>query len=184
MRLLAGSNQETLKPMDTFVKSHVVYHVHSATGHPQRKGISPGLSDVKNKGLALKYVKGASSVIQLPCVQPVVNVPHVAKSLPVGSRLQVFLANLAENGCRSENNSNSERRVHFTLPEPAKSFKVSDCHKPLCQSSQEQLPVRGITSAYGQKRHRTGSQSNLSRVLQPSVFGSQTQQQMEAKGSG
>ena len=84
--------------MKTNVNLNVVNHVHSATGHPQRKGISPGLSAVNLKGCTLKHVKGASSVIQLPCVQSVTNVPLVVKNLPVGARLQSFWQTWLERG--------------------------------------------------------------------------------------
>ena len=40
--------------------------------------------------------------------------------------------------------------------------------------------VGGITSAYGQKCHRTSSQAGLTRFLQPTIFGPETQQQVEA----
>ena len=43
-----------------------------------------------SKVCTLKLVKGASSVIHLPCVQPVTNVPLAVQNLPVGSRLQNF----------------------------------------------------------------------------------------------
>ena len=100
-RLLAGStHKETLTFQDTVVKLNVVNYALSATGHPQRKGISPGLADVKNRDHTLKFVKGASSVTQLSCVQPVVNVPLVAKTLPVGSRLQNFWQTWLELGAR------------------------------------------------------------------------------------
>ena len=48
------------------------------------------------------------------------------------------------------------------------------------ETSQEQLPVRGITSAYGEKCYRTSAQSDLPRVFQPAILSTQTQQQMEA----
>ena len=91
-----------------------------------------------------------------------------------------LLANLAGSRGRSENSSNPERRLHPSLSDPAKSYKVSHCRKPLCQSPQEQLPVGGITSAYGQKCSRTGPQSNISGVFQSTLSSSITQQQMEA----
>ena len=47
------------------------------------------------------------------------------------------------------------------------------------QSSQEPLPVRGITSAYRQKRGRVGSKSKISGFFQPTFLGAQTQQQVE-----
>ena len=89
VRLLAGSS-----PRKTLFQRHVnfpvVSHVRSATGAPQRKGLSPGLTDVNLKSCQLKYVKGVSSVTHLCCVKPVTNVKHAAQNLPVGARLQNF----------------------------------------------------------------------------------------------
>ena len=65
-------------------------------------------------------------------------------------------------GCRSESCSNPERGLHPPLSDPAKTHKVSHSCKLLCQSSQEQLPARGIASAYRQKCSRTSSQQNFS----------------------
>ena len=91
-----------------------------------------------------------------------------------------ILGNLAKSGSRSENYSNTEGRLCPSLPDPAKSYKVSNSHKLLCQSPQEQLPAGGIASAYRQKCSRTGPQSNIFGFLQPTVPSSKTQQQMEA----
>ena len=90
-----------------------------------------------------------------------------------------ILADLAGPGCRSESGSNPARGLHPPLPDPTKTHKNSYSRKLLCQSSQEQLPVRGIASAYRQKCGRTGFQSDLVGVLQPTLFSPQTQQQME-----
>ena len=106
--------------------------------------------------------------------------PSCCKDSACRVQTSKFLANLAGNGGRSENNSNSEGGLYPTLPEPTKSYKVSHCHKLLCQSSQEQLPVRSIASAYGQKCYRIGPKPNFSRFLQPTIFSTQAQQQMEA----
>ena len=98
---LAGNTPKdtlTVQSLKTHVNLNVVNHVHSATGHSQRKGISPGLSVVMSKDCTLKLVKGASSVIQLPCVQPVTNVPLVVQNLPVGARLQNFWQTWLERG--------------------------------------------------------------------------------------
>ena len=81
-------------------------------------------------------------------------------------------------GCRSESCSNPERGLHPPLSVPAKTHKVSHSRKLLCQSSQEQLPVRGIASPYRQKCSRTSSQQNFSELFQPTVLSSQTEQQM------
>ena len=147
-RLLAGSTLKetlTVQSLKTHVKLNVVNHVHSTTGHPQRKGISPGLSVVMSKDCPLKHVKGASSVIQLPCVQPVTNVPLV-KNLPVGARLQNFWQTWLGRGAGPKI-VQILRGLHPPLSDPAKPHKVSHCHKPLCHSPQEQLPAGGIASA-------------------------------------
>ena len=65
--------------------------VHTAPGHFQKKGVSPGSpvchmqSDCK-----LKYVKGVSCVTHLCCANLVTNVKPAAPNLPVGARLQNF----------------------------------------------------------------------------------------------
>ena len=91
-----------------------------------------------------------------------------------------LLANLARFGGRSEGCSNPQRGLHSLLSDPAKTGKISHGRKLLCQSPQEQLPVGGITSAYRQKCRRTGKASNFSRVFQPTISSSKTQQQVEA----
>ena len=90
-----------------------------------------------------------------------------------------LLANLAGSGGWSESCSNSKRGLHPPLPDPAKSCKVSHSRKLLCQSPLEQLPIRGITSAYRQKCSGTSTKSAVSRVFQPTFFGPKTKQQME-----
>ena len=90
-----------------------------------------------------------------------------------------LLANLVGSGCRSESNSNSKTRLHPSLSDPAKAHKISHSRKLLWQSPQEQLPVGGITSAYGQKCSRACPQPNIFGVFQLTISGPQTQQQME-----
>ena len=90
-----------------------------------------------------------------------------------------LLENLVKARCRAESSTHPQRRLHPPLSDPTKTHKVSHSHKLLCQSPQEQLPARGITSAYGQKCSGTSSQSNISRVFQPTIFGPKTQQQVE-----
>ena len=70
-------------------------------------------------------------------------------------------------------------RVHITLSVPTKSDKNSHNNKLLCKSPQEQLPVGGIASAFRQKCCRIGSKSTVPGVLQPAIFGTQTQQPVE-----
>ena len=82
-------------------------------------------------------------------------------------------------GGQSEGGSNSERGLPPPLPDPAKTHKVSHSHKPLCQSSQEQLPVGGITSAYRQKCSGASTKPNISGVFQPTIFSPKAQEQVE-----
>ena len=91
-----------------------------------------------------------------------------------------LLDSLVKNGCQAQGTSNPKTGLHPPLPEPTQALKVSHSHKPLCQSSQEQLPVRSIATAYKQKCCRTGPQPNISRVFQPTILSSQTKQQVEA----
>ena len=72
------------------VNLHVVTSVPSAHGPPQKKGVSPGVSDCQLKRDLLNSVKGVSCVTQLSCVNPVTNVKNAAQNLPVGARLQNF----------------------------------------------------------------------------------------------
>ena len=83
-------SEKTINCLSLNVKYPVVTHVHSAPGHSQKKELSHGAAVCYQSKRKLKYVKGASSVIQLSCVQPVRNVKNVASNLPVGARLQNF----------------------------------------------------------------------------------------------
>ena len=118
-------------------------------------------------------MKSVSCVTPLSCVNPVINAPNVVTNLPVGARL-------VRSGCWAESGSNPERGLHPPLSDPAELVKNPHSHKLLWQSSQKSQTVRGITSAYGQKCHRTSPQTGLTRVFQPTIFSPKTQQQVEA----
>ena len=81
-------------------------------------------------------------------------------------------------GCRSEGCSNPERGLHPPLPDPAKIIKSSHSRKLLWQSSQKPETVRGITSAYRQKGHRTSTKADFTRVFQLTISSPQVQKQM------
>ena len=85
-----------------------------------------------------------------------------------------LLEKVVSSGCRSESSSNPERGLHPPLLDPAELVKNSHSHKLLWQSSQKSQTVRGITSAYGQKCHRTSPQTDLTRVFQPTIFSPKT----------
>ena len=90
------------------------------------------------------------------------------------------LEKVARPECRTESGSNFERGLHPPLSDPAELVQKTHSRKLLWQSSQKSQTVGGITSAYGQKCHRTSSQTDLTRFLQPTISGPQTQQQVEA----
>ena len=95
---LTGNNQQTTsvslvtRTIDShlIVSPHVANSVHTAPGHSQKKGVSPGSAGCYGKEDKLKYVKSVSCVTPLSCVEPITNVKNVASNLPVGARLQNF----------------------------------------------------------------------------------------------
>ena len=105
--------------------------------------------------------------------------PKCCSKLACRSQTSKFLENLAGSGCWSQGDSDLKTGLHAPLPDPATSQQVPHCRKLLCQSSQEQLPVGGITSAYRQKRGRVRTQPKFSGVFQQIVSGPQAKQQME-----
>ena len=90
-----------------------------------------------------------------------------------------FLANLAKPERRSESSSNPQTGLHPPLSDPAQTNQISHCRKLLCKSQQEQLPARGIASAYRQERSRAGTKSKVPGFLQPTILSPKTKQQME-----
>ena len=159
------------------VKLDVVNSAHTAPGHSQKNEISPGAAVGYPEQSTLKSVKGVSCVIPLSHVNPVINAPNVVTNLPVGARLQNFWEKWLDLGA-------GPRVVQilkegYTLPFWIRP-NLSRFHKLLWQSSQKSQTVGGITSAYGQKCRRTSSQAGLTRFLQPTIFGPETQQQVEA----
>ena len=105
--------------------------------------------------------------------------PNCCHKSTCRGKTSALLGNLAGSGCRSESSSNPERGLHPPLSDPAQAHKVSYCHKLLCQSPQEQLPVGGITSAYRQECSRASKKQNLSELFQPTIFSPQAKQKME-----
>ena len=72
-----------------------------------------------------------------------------------------------------------EGGLHSPLPVQTPLDEVTDCNKQLPQSNQTVLPFRGTVSADKQECSRTGGKSKLTGVLQPAIFGTQTQQPVE-----
>ena len=150
-RLLAGSSPQTLNNVSPLnVKPLVVSNVHTAPGHSKKKEISPGSAGCHYTNYTLKSVKSVLCHSIVLCSTCNKCQKCCLKSACRGQTSKL-LAKLAGSGCRSENSSNPEGGLHPSFSDPAKSHKVSHSHKLLCQSPQEQLPDRGITSTCRQK---------------------------------
>ena len=69
---------------------------------------------------------------------------------------------------------------HPPLPTQTQLNQITNCHKQLiCKPSQKPPSVGGPVSAGEQKRSRTGSKPEITGVLEPAIFGTQTQQPVE-----
>ena len=156
------------------VDSHVA-NAHIVTRLPQRKGVNPNICQLYTE---IKYVKDVSCVGHLPSVKLVTNAQHAVLDPPVGARL---------NQCwqKWETLGSSPKVVNilregYTLPFRFRPHLtrsptvISNYHNPT-----KVLPYRGTVSADKQKCSRTGGQSKFIGVLQPAIFGTQTQQPVE-----
>ena len=98
---------------------------------------------------------------------------------PCRGEVKPVLAEMGNPGFKSKSGKHTERGLHSPLPVQTPLDKVTDCNKQLPQSNQTVLPYRGTVSADKQKCSRTGGQSKFIGVLQPAIFGTQTQQPVE-----
>ena len=89
------------------------------------------------------------------------------------------LGEVGSPGFESKNSHNTERGLHPPLPVQTQSDQVTNCHKQLCQPTKTVPPFGGTVSADEQKCSGTGTKPKLTRVLQPAIFGNQTQQPVE-----
>ena len=98
---------------------------------------------------------------------------------PCRGEVKPVLAEMGNPGFKSKSGKHTEGGLHSPLPVQTPLDKVTDCNKQLPQSNQTVLPYRGTVSADKQKCSRTGGQSKFIAVLQPAIFGTQTQQPVE-----
>ena len=82
-------------------------------------------------------------------------------------------------GGESKGSNSTQRGLHPPLPVQTQPNQITNCHKQLYQPSQKSQPFRGSVSAGEQKCSRTSSKPKLPGVLQPAIFGTQTQQPVE-----
>ena len=98
---------------------------------------------------------------------------------PCRGEVKPVLAEMGNPGFKSKSGKHTEGGLHSPLPVQTPLDKVTDCNKHLPQSNQTVLPYRGTVLADKQKCSRTGGQSKFMGVLQPAIFGTQTQQLVE-----
>ena len=79
----------------------------------------------------------------------------------------------------SKSSHNTERGLHPPLPVQTQPNQVTNGHKQICQPRKTVPPFQGTVSADKQKCSGTGSKPKLTGVLQPAIFGTQTQQPVE-----
>ena len=158
------------------VNCHVASLVHTAPGHSQRKELSPGSAGCLCISREIKICQRCFLCHSIVLCNTCNKCPSSCPKCTCRGKTSTLLGNLAGSGCRSESSSNPERGQHPPLSDLAQTHKVSYCHKLLCQSPQEQLPVGGITSAYRQECSRTSKKQNLSELFQPTIFSPQAKQ--------
>ena len=91
------------------------------------------------------------------------------------------LGEMGSRGCKSKGSHRSERRFYPPLPVQTQLNQVTNCNKQLPEPSKTGQSFRGTVSADKQKCNRTGRKSKLPGVLQLTIFGTQTQQQVETQ---
>ena len=91
------------------------------------------------------------------------------------SKASQFWGEMGSSGFKSKGSHHSNP----PLTVQTKPNQVTNCHKQLSEPIQTGPPFRGTISAGEQKCSRTGSKPKLTRILQPAIFGTQTQQPVE-----
>ena len=86
---------------------------------------------------------------------------------------------MGSSGFESKGSHNTERGLHPPLLVQTQPNQVTNGHKQICHPTKTVPPFGGTVSADKQKCSRTGRKPKLTGVLQPAIFGAQTQQPME-----
>ena len=157
------------------VDSHVA-NAHIVTGLPQRKGVNPNACQLYTE---IKYVKDVFLCRSLAFCKSCHQCSTCCFRSSCRGEVKPVLGEMGNPGFKSKSGKHSEGGLHAPLPVQTPLDKVTDCNKQLPQSNQTVLPFRGTVSADKQKCSRTGGQSKFTGVLQPVIFGTQTQQPVE-----
>ena len=86
---------------------------------------------------------------------------------------------MGNSGFESKSYQNTERGLHPSLPVQTQPNQVTNGHQQICKPPKTVPPFGGTGAANKQECSGTGNKSDLPRVLQPAIFGSQTQQPVE-----
>ena len=152
------------------VDSHVA-NAHIVTGLPQRKGVNPTFCQMYTE---IKYVKNVSCVGHLCSVDLVTNAQHAVIDPPVGARLEQYWQKWESLG--SSPKVVNILREGYTLPFRYRPYLtrsptvISNYHNPTKQS---------FLVEDKQECSRTGGKPKFTGFLQPTIFGTQTQQPVE-----
>ena len=90
------------------------------------------------------------------------------------------LGKVGSSGFKSKSSHNIERGLYPPLPVQTQPNQVTNGHKQLCQPTKTVPPSGGTVSADKQKCSGTSRKPKLTGFLQPAIFGTQTQQPVEA----
>ena len=98
---------------------------------------------------------------------------------PCRGKITPVLGKMGSSGFESKSSHHTKGGLHPSLPVQTQLDKVTYCNKQLPQSKQTVLPCGGTASADKQKCSRTGGKPKFIGVLQPAIFGTQTQQPVD-----
>ena len=105
--------------------------------------------------------------------------PNCCHKSSCRGKTSAVLGKVGNSGCEPKSYQNTERGLHPSLPVQTQPNQVTNGHQQICKPPKTVLPFGGTDSANKQECSRTGNKSDLPRVLQPAIFGSQTQQPVE-----
>ena len=172
---VSGKKQD-LNPSPVTSKSETVFlhvnsfvaNVPSVTGLPQKKGVNPNYC---HNHTEIKYVKCVSCIGHLSSAITVTNVPTVVINPPVGARLQQFWQKWEALGLSPK--VVTILREGYTLPfgfirSPRSPTVISSYVNPQRQSH--------LLEALYQLTNKNAVEPKLTGLLQPAIFGTQTQQ--------
>ena len=133
------------------------------------------LSTVHRNKICEKCFLGRSLVFCKSCHQ----CPTYCYRSSCRGKVKPVLGEMGSLGFESKSSYHTEGGLYSSVPVQTSLNKVTDCNKQLPQSNQTVLPCGGTASADKQKCSRTGGKPKLTGVLQPAIFGTQTQQPVE-----